>query len=42
MSHNRDHIITFSTPIREGSKIKVGHCVVALVAVCIAVGALFF
>jgi hypothetical protein len=42
VSHNRDHIITFSTPITEGSKVKVWHCVVGLAALAGAVGAFLF
>lgn len=42
MSHKSGHIITFSSPIREGSKIKVWHCVVVLGIVVAAVMVLLF
>jgi hypothetical protein len=42
VSHNRDHIITFSTPITEGSRVKVWHCAAALGVIGAIVGALLF
>lgn len=42
MSHESGTVITFSTPIAKGSKIRVWHCVVALAAVAVAVAVWLF
>jgi hypothetical protein len=42
VSHKSGHIITFTTPISEGSRIKVWHCVAGLAAVAGIVGAVLF
>jgi hypothetical protein len=42
MSHESGTVITFSTPIRKGSKIKVWHCVVGLAAIAGAAWAFLF
>jgi hypothetical protein len=42
MSHESGTVITFSTPIRKGSKIRVWHCVAGLGLVGAIVWAWFF